>query len=155
MSSPQPHTDSSRPSHKGQGTRYLFLFLLGLVIGVVATVMVLRAIESRKTLQDEMPQAVMHVQAWHLAKLNAASEQNRCSSSDTLPHLQALRMMVDDIEPAFPDARDNQRFVKRASHLRAALNTALQSPPRDCEALGKVVDNIGEACKACHKVFRR
>lgn len=154
MSASQPHADSGKPTRKGQGGRYLFLFLLGLVIGVVATVMVLRAIESRKTIQDQLPHAVMHLQAWHLGKLDAAGEQSRCNAADTLPHLQALRTTVDDIEPAFPALAEDQRFVKHVSQLRSALNQALASPPRNCEALDKTVATIGQACKSCHQAFR-
>src|SRR5690606_31464040 len=52
-----------RPSSLG---RYLFLLILGLVLGAVATVMALRAIEQRK---DHFPDALMHVQQWHMGQL--------------------------------------------------------------------------------------
>lgn len=149
------HTDSGRPSHKGQGTRYLFLFLLGLVIGVVATVMALRALESRKDLRDHLPGAVMHLQAWHLTRLSTASEQSRCAATDTLPHLEALRTLVDDIQPAFPELADDQRFIKHVGQLRGTLNAALATPARNCEAVSKTVAMIDEDCTACHRVFRR
>ena len=143
------NTQPSKP--RSHATRYLFLFLLGLVIGSVATVMAVRAIQARK---DHFHESVMHVQAWHLDQLQAAVEQSRCAATDSLPHLQTLRTMAADLEPAFPDLRDDQRFVKHASQMRATLDAALASPPASCEALGNTVKKIGEACKACHQDFR-
>lgn len=148
--SPSPST-AGKPTRRSQAGRYLFLFLLGLVIGVVATVMALRALDARK---DHFPDSVMHVQGWHFQQLRDAAEQSRCSAADTLGDLQVLRTMVDDVEPAFPELADNERFVKHASQLRATLNDALAAPPANCEALGATIKGIGEACKACHQDFR-
>lgn len=148
MSEPQP----TRPaSTHGNGARYIALLLLGLVIGAVCTVMAMRAIQARS---DPFPDSVMHVQGWHLGKLRDAVEQNRCAATDSLPHLQALRVMANDIEPAFPGLRDDQRFVDASSQLRGALDTALAAPPGNCTALGEAAGAIGQACKACHQDFR-
>ena len=106
-------------------SRYLFLFLIGLAVGILGTVMAMRAIDAR---QDHFPGSVMDVQAWHMGQLKAATQQNRCAATDTLPHLQALRTMANDIEPAFGDLRDDARFSKHASDLRATLDSALASP---------------------------
>jgi hypothetical protein len=131
--------------------RYLFLFVIGLAVGVVGTVMAMRAIDAR---QDHFPTSVMQVQQWHLGQLKADIDQNRCSATDTLPHLQALRMMANDIQPAFPDLRDDARFSKHASDLRATLDAALGSPPLNCAGVGTTLARIGEDCKACHQEFR-
>ena len=138
-------------THKGNGSKYLFLFLLGLVIGIVATVMAVRAIDARK---DHFPDSVMQVQQWHLGQLKSNVERNRCGPTDTLPHLQALRTMANDIEPAFADLRDDKRFVEHASKLRASLDAALSSPPLSCAGVGTAAANLGETCKACHQDFR-
>jgi len=135
----------------GTGARYFFLFLVGLVAGVICTVMAMRALEARK---DPFHESVMHVQEWHLAQLKSNTEQNRCNATDTLPHLQALRTMADDIEPAFPDLRDDERFAKAASQLRAALDSARANPPLNCAGVGAAMKEIGAACKACHQDFR-
>lgn len=148
MSDPNPATTTAR---KGHGSRYLFLFLLGLVIGIVATVMAVRAINARK---DHFHDSVMHVQQWHFDQLKSKVDQNSCAATDTLPHLKALRTMADDIEPAFPDLSDDKRFDSHASKLRGSLDAALASPPLSCEGVTKLVSNIGEACKACHQDFR-
>ena len=132
-------------------SRYLFLFLIGLVVGIVGTVMAMRAIDAR---QDHFPTSVMDVQGWHVRQLKANTEQNRCAATDTLPHLQALRTMANDIEPAFGDLRDDARFAKHASDLRATLDDALASPPLNCAGVGTTLASIGDACKACHQDFR-
>lgn len=135
----------------GTGARYFFLFLVGLVAGVICTVMAMRALEARK---DHFPDSVMQVQQWHMGQLKANMDHNRCNATDTLPHLQALRTMADDIEPAMPDLRDDERFAKAASQLRAALDSARANPPLNCAGVGAAMKEIGAACKACHQDFR-
>ncbi len=136
---------------KGKASRYLFLLLLGLVIGVIATVMAVRALDARK---DHFPESVMQVQQWHLGQLKSNVEQNRCVPLDTLPHLQALRTMVNDIEPAFPGLSDDKRFQGHASKMRESLDSALANPPLNCAGVGTIAGNIAESCKACHQDFR-
>ena len=135
----------------GNASRYLFLFLIGLVVGIVGVVMAMRAIDARA---NHFPESVMHVQAWHMGQLKKNTEQNRCAATDTLPHLQALRTMANDIEPAFDDLRDDQRFSKHASDMRATLDAALANPPLNCPGLQATMGKIGDACDACHKEFR-
>lgn len=135
----------------GAGARYFFLFLIGLVVGAMGVVMAMRALDARK---DHFPESVMQVQQWHMGRLKASIEQNRCNATDTLPHLLALRTMADDIEPAFPDLQDDARFTKAASQLRAVLDDARANPPLNCAGVGKAMQDIGSACKACHQDFR-
>ena len=61
-----PVTPSRRPS---AAYRYLFVGLLGLVIGLIATVMVSRAIQAR---QDPFPDSLMHVMNRQVELLQAA-----------------------------------------------------------------------------------
>lgn len=145
MSTPEPQ---ARTSNTG---RYLFLLLIGLTMGAVATVMVLRAINARK---DHFPEALMEVQAWHMGQLKAALEQNRCTATDVLPHLQALRTLGNDLEPAFPDLRDDERFRTAAAGMRAAADKALNAPPLSCESLAGTMKSLGDGCKTCHRDFK-
>ncbi len=131
--------------------RYLFLFLLGLVIGAIGMVMAMRAWDARR---DHFPESVMHVQDWHMGQLKADIDQNRCNATDTLPHLRALRTTGDDLEAAFPDLADDQRFKDHAAKYRGTLDAALASPPLDCAGVGSTLKQVGEACKACHQDFR-
>lgn len=135
----------------GAGARYFFLFLVGLVVGSILTVIGMRALAAR---QDPFPDALMHVQQHHLATLKRNFESNRCRPTNTMPHLSALRMTADDLETAFPDLRDDARFTKAAGGLRATLDAARANPPLNCEAVGKVVEDLGNGCKACHQDFR-
>jgi hypothetical protein len=148
MSSTPNATPASKPSAAG---RYLFLFLLGLVLGVIATVMAMRALDARK---DHFPDSVMQVQQQHLNQLKDNLDRNRCAATDTLPHLQTLRTMANDIEPALVDLRDDERFARHASQLRATLDGALAAPPLNCAGVGSVLAKVGENCKACHQDFR-
>ena len=140
-----------RPSAAG---RYLFVFLLGLVLGIVAIVMLLRTLESRKTWSDHYPHATMQLLSAQSAQLRDKITANRCAPADLLPHLQSMRSLGNDLEPAFPDLRDDQRFATHTSQFRATLDAALASPPLTCAAATAVADKIGESCKACHQDFR-
>ncbi|WDS36694.1 hypothetical protein [Pseudoxanthomonas sp.] len=133
-----------------QASRFLFLFLLGLLVGVIATVMAMRALQARK---DPFPHSVMHVMDKQTEVLKQNIAQNRCTSSDALPRLQTLRAVGNDLETAFPDLAEDQRFVTHASQLRATLDGALSAPPAGCPDTQATLAKIGEACKACHDDF--
>ena len=151
MSATPPGTPRKPPS---AASRYLFVFLLGLVIGVVALVMLLRAMDARKTWRDRYPDAPMQVLAAQTAQLRENVAANRCSPTDTLPYLQSLRSLGNDFERAFPDLRDDPRFVQHAAQYRGTLDTALAAPPLGCEGVQQAAAKVGDACKACHQDFR-
>ncbi len=153
MSSPASGTTPVRKPPSTAG-RYLFFFVLGLVLGVVAVVMLLRTLESRKTWQDHYPHAVMHLFSAHSAQLRDTVAANRCSPTDLLPHLKSLRTFGDDLEPAFPDLADDSKYAGHAAKFRATLDAALASPPLNCAGAEETAKGIGEACKACHQDFR-
>jgi hypothetical protein len=145
-------TPNTAPASKSSAAgRYLFLFLLGLVFGVIATVMAMRALDARK---DHFPDAVMQVQQWHMDQLNDNLDRNRCTATDTLPHLQSLRLMANDIEPALGDLRDDERFSRHASQQRATLDASLAAPPMNCAGVKSVLTKVADNCKACHQDFR-
>jgi cytochrome c556 len=148
---PVPQPAPRRPSEAG---RYLFLFLLGLVLGIVAVVMLLRALDARKTWRDHYPNAAMQVMSAHVAQLREKVEANRCNPTDVLPHLQSLRSLGNDLEPAFAGLRDDRRFAQHAGRFRATLDGALGSPPLNCGGAAEAMKTIGEACTACHQDFR-
>ena len=161
MSTPKPQAtpvdpSKPRPPRKTSSAagRYLFLFLLGLVIGVVAVVMLMRTLESRKNWQDHYPQAAMQLMSAHTAQLRQKLDANRCAATDVLPHLQALRVLGNDLDPAFPDLRENTRFAGHTGSFRGTLDKALSSPPMNCAGLKSALDEIGGDCKSCHMDFR-
>lgn len=145
MSDPAPVRTQSKAS------RYLIVLLLGLLVGVIATVMAMRAIHAR---QDHFPGSLMTVMAKQTELLGQSQKQNRCSINDTAPRLQTLRALANDLETAFPGLRDDERFQQHASRYRATLNDALARPPSDCAALAAVAQKVGSDCKSCHQDFK-
>ena len=144
-------TTPSPTKKPSAASRYFFILLIGLVIGAIATVMAMRALDARR---DHFPDAVMTVMAAHSGQLKGNIDQNRCAATDTIPHLNALRVMANDIEPAFKDYAGDQRFAQHASKLRATMDELIASPPLNCAGVKAAADKIGESCKACHQDFR-
>lgn len=146
-----PGNPTPRPSGS-RASRYLFMALLGLVTGVIATVMVSRALHERK---DHYPEAVMYVMQAHMAALKRNVGENRCAATDTLPHLTTLRHIANDLEPAFGDLGREPGFARHASGMRASLDGLLASPPLNCAGVQAAMAKVGESCKACHDEYRR
>jgi len=142
---------SSQPGRPSAAYRYLFMALLGLLVGIIATVMVMRAVQARR---DPFPHSLMHVMAKQAELLQRSQQQNRCTVADSQPRLQSLRYLANDLETGFPSLRDDRRFAEHARDLRSTLDQALAAVPGDCTALATVNTRIGEGCKACHQDFR-
>lgn len=136
---------------QSKASRYLFVLILGLLIGVVTTVMAMRAIQAR---QDHFPGSLMTVLAKQSQLLADSQKQNRCALTDVTPRLQTLRALSNDMDLAFPGLKDDARFQQHASQFRATLNDALASPPVDCAALAVTLQKLGSDCKACHQDFK-
>ncbi|AER56575.1 hypothetical protein [Pseudoxanthomonas spadix] len=135
-----------------QTSRFLFIFILGLLVGAVATVIAMRWLQER---QDPFPHSVMHVMSKQTDVLKQNLTANRCTASDAMPRLQTLRAVANDLETAFPDLAEDQRFVSHAGQLRATLDGALSAPPVGCPDAKATLAKVGEACKACHDDFAR
>lgn len=135
----------------GNGSRFLALFLLGLVVGAFAAAYLMRMWLGGP---DTYPRALMQVVGAQSGQLKENVAQNRCNATDTLPHLQTMRALANHLEPAFVDLRDDRRFVEHASAMRARLDAALSSPPLNCAGLVTMQADIGETCQACHQDFR-
>ena len=142
---------SQEPRRPSAAKRYLAVLVVGLFAGAICAVMAVRALQAR---QDPFPDALMQVMAKQSSELRAATTANRCTTSDVLPRLQALRAMANDLETAFPGLREDARFATAASGLRATLDTSLATPPQECAQLAEVAKQIGENCKACHADFK-
>lgn len=138
------------PAPVSNASRYLFVLLLGLVFGALIAVVALRAIKAR---QDPFPDGVMQVMEKQFGLLDANIEANRCMATDTLPRLQTLRLVGNDLEIAFPELAEDVRFANHARQLRADLDTAIGAAPADCGAARAARAKAVEACKACHRDF--
>ena len=145
---------ASQPPRPSAASRYFFVFLIGLFVGIVGVVMVLRVLEGRKTWEDRFPKAAMTVMSAHVAQLRASVENNRCGASDVIPHVLTLRALANDVEPAFPGLRDDARFVQHAGQLRATLDGVLSAPPLACAGTAAALKQVDEGCTACHQEFR-
>ncbi len=141
---------ASQPGKPSAASRYLFLFLLGLIVGGIATVVVMRALQAR---QDPFPHALMHVMGKQSGMLRQNLDQTRCGLTDTLPRLQTLRFLGNDLELGFPGLKDDARFTQHASGFRAALDGALADTPQDCQGLTTTLAKVHDSCKACHQDF--
>jgi len=138
------------PATPGKGSRYLFMVLLGLVIGAAGTAYLMRMWLGKP---DSYDHAVMQLMGIKNGHLNEALRANRCSASDALPALQTMRALANEIEPAFADLRDDARFVQHADQLRARLDAAIATPPQDCAALKQTAARLKDTCEACHRDF--
>ncbi len=143
--------NASPPRRLSTAHRYLFVLCLGLLLGLIATVMVGRALQTRR---DPFPGSLMQVMQRQSQLLQQAQQQNRCSLADSVPRLQALRLLSNDLDLAFPGLKDSAQFQQHASQLRGNLNTALAAPPGDCNALAQVAETLQADCRACHQDFR-
>ncbi|MDR6992595.1 hypothetical protein [Luteimonas sp. 3794] len=149
---PPPPTQSPRTPPSAAG--YLVVFAIGLLMGIVLIVVMLRVLDARKTWQDRYPAALMQLYQAQMAQLSGNLDANRCATSDTVGHLQTMRALSNDLEPAFPALRDHRGFVAHAADARRTLDTALASPPVDCAGLRTTIDSIGATCSACHQDVR-
>lgn len=150
--SPAPSTSSTaRPARRIPLKAALILALFALVAGAVVAFMGQRAWQAR---QDPVPAALMHMLAYQRDQLRASVASSRCTPADTQQPLQALRVLANDLEPAFPGLAGDSRYSGHASRMRAVLDEALARPPADCSALDATAGQIGESCKGCHGDFR-
>lgn len=130
--------------------RSLILVLIGLFVGAACALIAMSALRQGTA----YPNGVMAVMSAHMQGLGANVKQNRCASTDLLPHLQTMRHLANDLEPAFLPTEDDERFVQHATVLRASLDAALATPPADCAAAGVALDRIQNGCQACHRDFK-
>jgi hypothetical protein len=130
--------------------RNVFLIVLGLVIGILGTVMAMASLKHGPS----FPESLMKVQAHHLGALDGNVKNNHCAAADNLPHLRMLRSLANDIEPAFLPIEKEQDFRQKAGDLRASLDAQIAGPPSTCPAVREAQEKIAKACKACHDEFR-
>ncbi|PPU05789.1 hypothetical protein [Xanthomonas arboricola] len=141
---PAPPTEQSRAS------RYAFLLVLGILIGLVCTAMVARVLQARR---NPVPDSLMQVMAYQLRALQPDADGG-CNPARKRARLQSLHLLADELEPAFRDIGEDRRFGEHASDLRTVLDQARHTPPADCAALAAVRTQINDACEACHRDFR-
>lgn len=138
------------PTQASLASRYLFLLLLGFVMGASIAVAASRTIKARK---DLFPNSIMQVMEKQFSLLDANIRANRCMVTDTQPRLQTLRLVSNDIETAFSGLVEDARLIAHARQLRANLDAAIAAAPANCSAVRAARARAVESCKACHQDF--
>ncbi|MFC6839027.1 hypothetical protein [Xanthomonas theicola] len=139
------------PASASSASRYLFVLCAGVLVGLVAATMAMRALQAR---QDRFPHALMQVMDRQVALLQRSRAHDRCAAADLQARTQALQLLGNDLETAFPALADDSRFLQHADALRTTLRTAQATLPGNCAALDRLVQRIDDDCDACHRDFR-
>lgn len=129
--------------------RYALVLLLGLAIGALAMNQVGKVLAAR----DAYPRGVMAVMQQHFGALSRSLDQGQCRAMANRSNLAWVSRMSTLIGPALDPGRD-PRFQSYAQKLDARLAIASAVAPGNCPALRTAVDQVGQACSACHVVFR-
>lgn len=145
-------TEPIRPP--SAASRYAVVFVIGLVTGLFALLVILRVMESRQTWDTHYPRALMYLYQAQLAQLHGDLAAGACTPARALPRLETLRALSNDLELAFPDLRDHRRFVAHGDQLRDAIDLAVVSPPDTCAALEMRLHDMQRTCNECHRDFR-
>ncbi len=145
-------TEPTRPP--SAASRYAVVFVIGLITGLFALLVILRVVESRQTWDTHYPRALMHLYQAQLAQLHGDLAAGACTPARALPRLETLRALSNDLELAFPDLRDHRRFVAHGDQLRDAIDLAVVSPPDTCAALEMRLHDMQRTCNECHRDFR-
>jgi hypothetical protein len=126
------------------------LFLVGLAVGAICTVIAVNAMYRGTS----YPSAVMAMLGQQMKALDQSVKASRCASTDLTPRLQTLRFIANDLEPAFVDMQDEAQFGRYSSDLRAAADQALMAPPSNCKAAAAAISNLDKACDSCHRDYK-
>ncbi|EGD11412.1 hypothetical protein XVE_0222 [Xanthomonas vesicatoria ATCC 35937] len=126
------------------------MLVLGLLIGLITTVMVARVLQARR---DPLPDSLMHVLDYQLRALQPQPGA-MCTAAQQQARLQSLHLLANELEPAFPQIGEDRRFGEHAQALRVVLEQARRSAPSSCAAFAPIKRQISDACEACHRDFR-
>lgn len=130
--------------------RSLVLFLVGLAVGAMCTLIAVNALDRGTSHHD----AVMALMGQQMKSIDQSVKASRCASTDLTPRLQTLRFVANDIEPAFPDLQADEQFGRYAAGLRRAADAALMTPPANCAAAAAALTSLDKACDSCHREYK-
>jgi len=130
--------------------RLIALFLIGLFLGAAGTLIAINAMNR----QTPWSKATMAVMGQHMQAMGQNVKSNRCATGDFLPKLQTLRLVANDIEPAFAEDGKDPLFGRYAADLRAAGDAALAAPPGTCASANATLSSLKKTCDSCHREFR-
>lgn len=130
--------------------RSLVLLLVGLAVGALCTLIAVNTL-NRGTAYHS---AVMAMMGQQMKAMHGNIQASRCAATDLVPRLQSLRVVANDIEPSFPDLREDAQFGRYAADMRAAADAALLSPPTTCKAAEAAFSGLKKTCDACHRDYK-
>ena len=129
--------------------RYLVCLIGGALIGALVAVTIANVLGQR----NAYPRALMDVMQHDLGRARDLVHANQCTTPDANATAGHLKLISNDIEPAFlaPGAHDRV-FSQYASDLRDAV--AAFAAAQDCPARTEALTKIGHACDACHRDYK-
>jgi hypothetical protein len=113
-----PHASLREPRNGDSPVRLIVLFLVGLVVGAAGTLIAINSL-NRHTPWSKATMAVMGQQ---MKAVGGNVKANHCATTDFAPKLQTLRLVANDIEPAFGEDGKDPQFGRYAADLRAAAD---------------------------------
>ncbi|MEO7013470.1 MAG: hypothetical protein ABI127_04120 [Dokdonella sp.] len=127
--------------------RHLVTLIIGLLVGVILTVITVRTLNARK---DAYPEALMNVMKHELISANKAATSPACN--DNANALDKLALLSNDIITAMPDEGTPDRvFHQYISNLHDKVLAASQS---DCTQRKDALTEVKHACDDCHRDYR-
>jgi hypothetical protein len=141
----------ARPALRSAALKALVVLCVGLLAGAMLALFYANLDRAR----GAYPRGVMAAMQHHYDALRAELRGPQCAAPASLASLRRLRLLGDEIEPAFIVPRQpGAGFEQRNRRLLGSLDAAIASPPADCQALNTVVKEIGDHCEACHAEHR-
>lgn len=131
--------------------RAAILLTIGLAIGAASSA----SLVNRLNRASAYPDGVMTVMGQQMKSLNKNIKANHCAPADLTTQLQTLRLLANNIEPAFEAMQSDAQFGRYASDLRAAADGALAAPLTSCPLASAAFDKIDKACDSCHRDYNQ
>ncbi len=130
--------------------RQLVLLVIGLFVGAAGAFMLARGLDQR----DAYPRGLMNVMQHHMAELHRLERNGKCSAQDTANHTARIADLSHDVLGAFGSAgKDDPHLTDAAENLGRNAEAA-RAGSADCPALAKTLNQVGDACEACHREYR-
>jgi cytochrome c556 len=138
---------STRPAPPGtiSGARALALVVVGLMTGIIGTVVAMTALTQRAAYGDGL-MAVLQAEFGQLRR--QVRQGSGCDPAEVERARSRLALLATDIPRAFPTGGSGMR------QMSGELGATLAPVVADCNALPARIGTIDRACQACHAQFR-
>ena len=128
--------------------RSAILVAIGLMMGFMSSSFALNTLRQHHA----FPRGVMMVLGHHHKQLKRELAQPQCDAQRIRTQLDALAVLSADIDAAYAPI-DDARFSDFADDLSTAIAHS-RADDAQCPAVLERVKGIGDACNACHRVYR-